>query len=639
MIYKKEIYGMDRAKEMEYVISNNSGIYINTTVIGMPISPSHGIYIRRYQERQDEVYLSGVLESIYFEEEQETSKFVSKNMYRDMSMYFDRFEVTHIPVTEYIANNIKVVKKYMLSYSDNILCISYEIDNNSKKDCKLKVEPLITKRDLFTTRRMESLKLTNSSIELGVKVNISILDKLDLYIKSENMKYTKRERYVNGLIYNQNISKEIKKNLVDDLYIPGNFECTVKANSKLNAEMYVALENIEILKVDEHGVYNYSPNVLEKKHIEEYKRDTINILDEYHELKSLSRAGSSLRYIDKNNKNMVILDSVPRQKESNEKLKKNISSNLTNKILSIDGNYISLGRYVEANKILIAMKRKLEEIEKENNTTKYTDNPICNRDISEDNLSFIEAINRYIQAVEYDENLTSSWYEYIKTKVEEYINKVNTNTYMDSDYLLKVNNEKHIKLNSLWYNAVKIYEDLERKFGSNNSNSNEKINYIYELGENIKKSIEKNFWDETKRVLRYKVEGDSDATIDMIYSLGLSYLAVDESIAIRIVDTAFKELYTPYGMRLAEKSSSRYDGYVYPKYMTYFVKANLRQTGVTRASQKLAYNLVKDILGEINKYTIGSIKEKYSEQNKKVYGPAIDSLTNAEMIRLYKMFM
>ncbi len=105
------------------------------------------------------------------------------------------------------------------------------------------------------------------------------------------------------------------------------------------------------------------------------------------------------------------------------------------------------------------------------------------------------------------------------------------------------------------------------------------------------------------------------------------------------MDTAFKELYTPYGMRLASRTSSLYDGYVYPKYMTYFVKANLRQTGITRASQKLAYNLVKDLLGEINKYTIGSIKEKYFEQNKKAYGPAIDSLTNAEMIRLYKMFV
>jgi len=106
-----------------------------------------------------------------------------------------------------------------------------------------------------------------------------------------------------------------------------------------------------------------------------------------------------------------------------------------------------------------------------------------------------------------------------------------------------------------------------------------------------------------------------------------------------IIDTAFKELYTPYGIRKFSVKSGKYDGYVYPHLMASFVNVNLRQNGVTRATQKIAYNLVKELLQEINKEVVGSIKYKYDEKTKKAYGMTINSLTNSEIIRLYNMLI
>ena len=104
----------------------------------------------------------------------------------------------------------------------------------------------------------------------------------------------------------------------------------------------------------------------------------------------------------------------------------------------------------------------------------------------------------------------------------------------------------------------------------------------------------------------------------MIYSLSLSYPVLkDTTMSMKLMDTAFKELYTAYGMRLGNISTKQYDGYVYPHLMVHFLKANLRQMGVTRASQKLAYNLVKEVLGEIGKNTVGTVKYRYSEKAKK----------------------
>ena len=71
--------------------------------------------------------------------------------------------------------------------------------------------------------------------------------------------------------------------------------------------------------------------------------------------------------------------------------------------------------------------------------------------------------------------------------------------------------------------------------------------------------------------------------------------------------------------------------------LVHFLKANLRQMGVTRASQKLAYNLVKDAFGEIGKNTVGTVKYKYNEKTKKAIGNTVSAMTNAELIRAFDM--
>ena len=59
--------------------------------------------------------------------------------------------------------------------------------------------------------------------------------------------------------------------------------------------------------------------------------------------------------------------------------------------------------------------------------------------------------------------------------------------------------------------------------------------------------------------------------------------------------------------------------------------------GVTRASQKLAYNLVKEVLGEIGKNTVGTVRYRYSEKTKRPYGYETSAITNAELIRAFDM--
>ena len=158
--------------------------------------------------------------------------------------------------------------------------------------------------------------------------------------------------------------------------------------------------------------------------------------------------------------------------------------------------------------------------------------------------------------------------------------------------------------------------------------------------EELKIKIDKKFWNEDKRVMKKNLDEDEIyANIDMLYTISLSYPCIIDSIRFKLLDTVFKELYTPYALREYSKNSSKNTGLIYPKYMAHFVKANLRQNGVTRASRKIAFNLAKELLLDLNKYVNCGIKKVYSEKGYNIDTLPYDLLTNAEIVRLYDMLM
>jgi len=330
-------------------------------------------------------------------------------------------------------------------------------------------------------------------------------------------------------------------------------------------------------------------------------------------LLALSRVAYSLQYIDKEKRQFVLLESMPPIYDSIEYVK--------NMIISIEGNYLLLGRFKEARKILESMMYKLKD-------KTYT---MENIDRCEALLLYIEALNRYLAITEADKEEIRTFYEFIKSSIYELLDNRNQNIGIDNEQLLVVDDKKYIKINCLWYNALRIFVDLADKF-------NEESEFIYAISENVRQKIVDRFWNEEKAVLKYEANAAAYATIDMVYALSLSYQVIyDNTIGMKLMDTLFKKLYTALGMRLAEINCDKYDGYIYPHLLVHFLKANLRQMGVTRASQKLAYNLIKDIFAEIGKNTVGTLKYKYNEKTKKPIGNTISAITNAELIRAFDM--
>ncbi len=605
MIYKRVNRSLKSDSKIEYVESNNQGIYINSSITGANFAPYHGIYI--YQEpKRDTVYLSKVVEQVQIGHEKFNIMDIktSEKSYEGMQ-FLEEFTYDSVPTYTYNVNGCVIEKKYKLHPNEKILCIDYKVSNSTGKPVKLNVLPCVTNRGLFDVKRQSDMKYTTQTMSTSVKITLSISENKDLYIKSPNMKYDKKDGYICGVNYDFENEQGQIKTYIEDLFIPGSFEASVKSGNTNTFSIFVAMEDIDLKSFRSGDI-----------EIDIKTRDNIrygNIDKNYYELLGLAKTAYNLHYVDRNKKRLVLLETIPGIHENDEYVK--------NMIISIEGNYLLLKRYKEAYKILESMMAKLKD-----ETYKLSELARC-----ETMLLFIEALNRYLMASEADEEQIREFYTYIKSNIYEYLDRKNKNVYTDSDFILQIEGKKYIKINALWYNALRIFVDLADKF-------REESEFIYTISEQLKENIIQSFWDETNGVLKYEITDVAYPTFDMIYSLSLSYpLIKDQTMSMKLMDVAFKQLYTAYGMRLGAVNTKQYDGYLYPHLMVHFLKANLRQMGVTRASQKLAYNLVKETLGEIGKHTIGTVRYRYNEKTKKACGSEVSAITNAELIRAFDM--
>lgn len=607
-IYKKKVNGLETMKNVEYTMSNNLGIYMNQTVLGENTAPYHGLFIKQ-EENKDEVYLSKMIEQIKINGNVYSVSDISTNEEKYGGVEFLE-EFNRYPIPEYkynIQDLVKMDKRYVFDMSKNLLCIEYNIENLSSHSANIKILPLVTKRGLFTSKRESMLKLNTDELVNGFKVCLSLMDKKFLYISCNDAKIKQKPHYINGVKCNYELANNESKMYIDDLYVPGYFEVNIKAKTKTKLLVYVSCDNIDITnkEIQLDNIYT--------KQIEKEKMYTLGIDENFFELKSLALSASQLNYIDMSNKKFVLLKSLPNININNEYLKHIVKS--------IEGNYILLKKYKEACRILDSIKYRLER-EKDNYTKE---------EYYETLFVYIEALNKYINSEGATSEEKNSFIEYIKEQVEGIFKLKDDERIIDNNNIIRIDNKSYLSINIYWYNVLKIY--------LNNVLEQESISKIYNIVERLKDNLLDTFYDETNKVLRYEASEEAYASSDMLLAMDLSYPLIYDKIAMKIIDTAFKELYTPYGMRMFSAKSGKNDGYVYPHLMAAFVNANLRQNGVTRATQKIAYNLVKELLQEINKETIGSIKYKYHEKTKKGYGMPINSLTNSEIIRLYNMLI
>lgn len=602
--YKREINNYEQARQIEYALSDNSKVCFCTTGSLYTKKPYHGMYIKN-----GKVLLENLVET--FETDSNTYKIVEIDT---NSKEFNTKEyITNIDLEknlfEYSFGDISYTKRFAFAEKKGILCIEYVIKNNARENINFNVVPLVTYRDFYNMKNNSMLKFNQRDTENGTFVALSVLNQENLVFKSDKMTWEADNRTLNE-VKHELINKATKKEIYfEDLAICGKFKCEIKGFSESKIYMYISYKDFDMSQINILDVFN---------NIEARNKNAVFDVDEsFIELRDLSKS------ILNTDMEKLLISSLPYKKQYNEEYIHTIPELSTEELeedideliditKSIEGQYILYKKIKEAKNVVFTVYSIVKEISKLNLNEKLKEKYNLLR------LWYVEAVNRILQK---------------EGRIELYIDSIKEIIYNLIEPENRVSCFNTIQTTALMLNAIKIYLNILTWIGE----TDKQIEIQEEYFKNL---IEKEFWIKEKNIMKKDLrEEESYTNVDMLYTLSLSFPCVSNDIPNKILDSVFKELYTPYGLREISKLSSKYDGMIYPKYMAHFIKANLRLTGITRASQKIAYNLVKELLHDVGKNINGGIKKIYNEKGISIDSMSYDVLTNAEIIRLYNMFI
>ncbi len=198
-------------------------------------------------------------------------------------------------------------------------------------------------------------------------------------------------------------------------------------------------------------------------------------------------------------------------------------------------------------------------------------------------------------------------------------------TWMDAragDWVVTPRHGKPVEIQALWYNALRVMEDLAKKFKDAGSRKE-----FSQRADHARKSFNELFWNDAAGCLFDVVEGDRrDASIrpNQIIALSLSNSMVSKPRAKSIIRVVERELLTPRGLRTLSPADPRYRGHyegnsterdsayhqgtVWPWLMGPFITAFIKTFGHT-TGRKFAADWLEKFQEHLNEACLGQISE------------------------------
>ncbi len=615
---KKILNSYDKGTKKEFVVTNSRGSYSSTTLIGLNTKPYHGLFVKTALDKTSgcpnpnnvKVLVSNVLETLRIGQDiYNLYTLNTKENKEDGYKYLNKFTKSYIPCFEYKIGNVFISKKVTLVHKEEILYLEYLIENRENKDAKLRIEPLLTYRNLYQMKKKKQMPFSKREIKDGVKVNLSIEKNESLVIKTSDAKYRPEPRYIEDVI-----TSDENKEYLEDLYVPGQFEVKIPAMSSRKVRMVLSTIDLPIDNIEK---INYIK--LEEERLDRF---LFNMKDCKKEIRELSISAHELETRNMKTLRKSLLPSIPIENDD-----------ITSILRSIEGTFLIPKKGYQAREVLRTIGKDIKDgLVQVSLSNKKIES---SREKALASFFYVETINTYMKYAENYDLDKVFFMPIIENIIYSVLDEKNDDTYYFDDYLVGVKNDakydKFLDINVLWYNTLMIYLEMRNE----KDVTHDKLLRIANMS---KQAILENFYNKDEKILKFNLEeGYEDAKVDMVYALSLSYPLIHNEMAKGILETLYRDYYTTLGMRKYKKTSEKYDGYVYPRYLAHFIKASYRFNLLPEITEESSISLVKDILDQVEDSCIGALPEKYNENTKEDDGYLMWGESMAEIIRIYDL--
>ncbi|MDO4381722.1 MAG: amylo-alpha-1,6-glucosidase [Clostridia bacterium] len=575
MEYAKDKMSLEEGIKREWIITNGLGGYCSSTIIGANTRKYHGLLVAPLTPpARRHLILSKLDESIQTDgKKYNLYTNMCKNYISDGYKYLQSFKKDYIPVFEYKVAGINIKKSICMEYGKNTVVLVYEIKNNDK-DSILTLAPIMNLRDFHTVTANYEFDLRQNINKNKVKIVINRQSETPIYMNLTNGKYIKHE---NDKFNNMYYIEEEKRGMAaeENLIVPGRYEIELAPNEEKTITFVCSLEeNIE--EIDGKEII--------KKEISRINKliDKSNLLNSENEelVKTYIIASDNFVVYRPSFALYTIIAGYPWFLDWGR-----------DSLISFEGLLLLSNRYEIAKEVLLTYIRDIKFGLVPNGYSGYDNRPLYNS--ADASLLLFEQVKKFLNYTKDYNFVEENIYKSLIKVIESYINGINhdnnniwldkdgllvagtehtQNTWMDAkvgEYCVTPRNGKAVEINAMWYNALKIAEELTELYGT--KEQEKKYN---ELAEKCKKSFKEKFYNKRRKCL-YDVIGDSKIRPNQLFAISLTYQVIEPNseIATEMFETVTKKLLNDYGLKTLAKGEpfykEVYEGDVLKRDMSY----------------------------------------------------------------------
>jgi len=182
---------------------------------------------------------------------------------------------------------------------------------------------------------------------------------------------------------------------------------------------------------------------------------------------------------------------------------------------------------------------------------------------------------------------------------------------------------KPVEVQALWYNALQFASELDVKFGEA-SRGYDKIAAV------ARRSFREKFWNAGAQYLFDRVDGrEKDATVrpNALFAVSLPYEILDQDLFRPLVETAWRSLVTPQGLKPGPDSP-----WAWPWLLGPFITAMVKAFGPLEATKAQAMKLLEPFAAPPPVGVLGAVPEKFFEG--RPWGCPSQAVGAAELLRV-----
>ena len=568
MKYSKEELNLENGLKKEWLVTNGIGGFASSTIIGTNTRKYHGLLVVPIiPPARRRLILSKIDESIIIDKRKyELFTNVGKNYISQGYKYQISFEKSMLPVFQYKVEDVEITKIICMEHFKNTVGVYYKI-KNGKKSSKLILTPVMNFRNAHGINKNHTFKVEQKVN--GQKLELKIDDGNPIYIKINDGKYIEHH---NDTFFNMFYIEEEKRGFEaeENHTVPGRYEIELEPGEEKEVSFICSTEeNIE--EIDARALIVKEKARLNKIIIE-----------------------SKLINTEK-------LDKTKEEKERDELIKEFLIATdnfiikrplfntysaiagypwfldwMRDTLISYEGLFLKTKRFDNAKKVLQHCIRDIKYGLIPNTYSEDDYRPLYNS--VDASLLFFEQVKKYLEYTENYEFIMQEIYPKMENIIENYskgIDLDNNNIYMDYDGLISSGTEmtqntwmdakyagiavtprngKAVEINAMWYNALKIMQELAIK-----NNENDKAKKYEKMAKKCKKSYQEKFYNKRRKCL-YDVLGDSKIRPNQLFALSLTYPVLEPTSeeAKNMVETVTKRLLNNYGLKSLAKGEENY---------------------------------------------------------------------------------